>query len=42
MGIEVDRFWVDIGVWGVPVGPMRPLPQSVVIASHCKGSFVVV
>ena len=41
MGIEVDRFWVDIRVQGVPVGPVGPLPQSVVIAGHCKGSLVV-
>ena len=42
MGIEVDGFGGDIGVRGVPVGPMGPLPQSVLIASHCKGSFVLV
>ena len=41
MGIEVERFWVDIRVGGVPVGPVGPLPQSVVIAGHCKGSLVV-
>ena len=37
MGVEVDRFWVDIRVQGVPVGPVGPLPQSVVIAGHCNG-----
>ena len=39
MGIEVDRFREDIWVWGIPMRSMGPLPQSVVIAGHCKGSL---
>ena len=33
--------FVGLAKPATPVGPVGPLPQSVVIAGHCKGSLVV-